>query len=297
MRSWTRVTTTGAITGRGGSHMAYDSNRQRVVLFGGENVSGGKFGDTWEYNPSTSSWTQLAVTGPSPRAYGAFAYDAVRNVTVLFGGNDGSYRNDTWEWNGTAWTERFPTASPSARYFLGAWWDPNRGRVAIFGGYDSSNQQRADTWEWNGTTWTERSLTGPPLGIHSVAYDLLRQRMVLFGGYSFAGPGSSTWELSATNWTQPTPLTSPPRRYGAAMAYDGRSGTVVLVGGYDAAPGSTATMAGAWRYDGSTWTTLSTNLGAQSHGAMVYDSTRQRLIHFGGYGTTVSTLLSDTWEY
>ena len=34
------------------------------------------------------------------------AYDAARGVTVLFGGYDGAnYLGDTWEWNGTSWTQ------------------------------------------------------------------------------------------------------------------------------------------------------------------------------------------------
>ena len=32
------------------------------------------------------------------------AFDSARKVTVLFGG--GSYNGDTWEWNGSAWTQR-----------------------------------------------------------------------------------------------------------------------------------------------------------------------------------------------
>ncbi|MEK7732068.1 MAG: hypothetical protein AAB363_09470, partial [Planctomycetota bacterium] len=37
---------------------------------------------------------------PGPRNSLAMAYDSARGVTVLFGGFDGSFYGDTWEWNG-----------------------------------------------------------------------------------------------------------------------------------------------------------------------------------------------------
>ena len=76
------------------------------------------------------------------------------------------------------------------------------------------------------------------------------------------------------------------------MAFDGRSGTVVLVGGNEGGAGA---RTGAWSYDGTAWTMLSTSPGVMSHGNMVYDSTRQRLIHFAGYDNL--SVLAVTWEY
>ena len=37
------------------------------------------------------------------RHYHAMAYDVARGQVVLFGGWDGSCRNDTWVWDGTNW--------------------------------------------------------------------------------------------------------------------------------------------------------------------------------------------------
>jgi len=40
---------------------------------------------------------------------GALAYDAVRNRVVLFGvSRSGQDFSDTWEWNGTAWSQITP---------------------------------------------------------------------------------------------------------------------------------------------------------------------------------------------
>ncbi len=86
------------------SAMVYDVARGVTVLFGGQitQYEGGVSGETWEWNGN--SWTQRVVGGPSPRSGHAMAYDSVRGVTVLFGGDTGDNpfaNGETWEWNGT----------------------------------------------------------------------------------------------------------------------------------------------------------------------------------------------------
>src|SRR5215831_19033541 len=81
--------------------MAYDSDRHRVVEFGGETNTGLTiFGDTWEWNGV--NWTQVATTGPSPRVALGMAYDSARGKTVIFGGTtqQGKLLQETWEWTG-----------------------------------------------------------------------------------------------------------------------------------------------------------------------------------------------------
>ena len=62
-------------------------------------------GDTWQWDGA--DWTQLADTGPSPRAGHQVAFDRHRSRLVLFGGKgDGeALQGDTWEWDGEAWTQ------------------------------------------------------------------------------------------------------------------------------------------------------------------------------------------------
>ena len=68
--------------------------------------------------------------------------------------------NDTWEWNGTAWTQKSPATSPSARYYF-AMADEGNGKILLFGGQNGSGLL-GDTWEWNGTTWTQKSPAHAP---------------------------------------------------------------------------------------------------------------------------------------
>lgn len=46
-------------------------------------------------------WISPSIHVPSERYGHAMAYDSVRGVSVLFGGFNGGYLGETWEWNGT----------------------------------------------------------------------------------------------------------------------------------------------------------------------------------------------------
>ena len=62
---------------------------------------------TWVWQ--NSQWARAATTGPSLRNGHAMAYDASRNRVVLFGGfRPGQDFSDTWEWDGTRWSEITP---------------------------------------------------------------------------------------------------------------------------------------------------------------------------------------------
>jgi hypothetical protein len=194
--------------------MAYDSARQRVVLFGGYNNNVGRFGDTWEWDGET--WTQVSTTGPSARYWHAMAYDSARQRVVLFGGGSNGSLRDTWEWDGATWIQ-VPTTGPSARYSHAMAYDSARGRVVLFGGYgrrDDGNYARfGDTWEWDGDNWIQVSTSGPSARYsHAMAYDSARGRTFLFGGARSAYDLLyDTWEyigpaVSATPTPIPTPI-------------------------------------------------------------------------------------------
>ena len=74
------------------------------------------------------------VSGPSAHYGHAMAYDASRGVTVLFGGYTGFSNGETWEWNGTTWTQRM-VSGPSPRYSHAMAYDASRGVTVLFGGY------------------------------------------------------------------------------------------------------------------------------------------------------------------
>jgi hypothetical protein len=83
-----------------------------------------------------------------------------------------------------------------------------------------------------------RPATSPSARIgYSLAYDPVRQEVVLFGGFGIsdlAGPGgllSDTWTWNGTTWTQQFPAVHPSARSAHSMAYHSGSQSVVLFGG------------------------------------------------------------------
>jgi hypothetical protein len=69
---------------QGYSAMAYDSQKQKAILFGGTMYDVKIFNGPWEQNPTGS--TQVVDTGPSPRSRHSMVYDKNRKL-VLFEGD------------------------------------------------------------------------------------------------------------------------------------------------------------------------------------------------------------------
>ncbi|HVP12527.1 MAG TPA: kelch repeat-containing protein [Phycisphaerae bacterium] len=263
--------------------MAYDQHRGVTVLFGGY----GGDGDTWEWNGDL--WTLRGGGGPVQRAGHAMAYDAGRQAVVLFGGTTGDLYEpplgDTWEWNGTSWTQ-FTSAGPSGRIESSIAYDSGRGRVVLFGGVT-----KQDTWERVGTTWSLAATTGPSArGYAVMAYDEARSVIVLFGGVADTYL-SDTWEWDGTMWVQRSSV-GPPLWPGYSMAYDASIGRVVLFGesADDRAHGQ------IWSWDGTTWS-LSPACGATAlrFAQIAYDTQRSTLVLFGGRDDSLNPR-NQTWE-
>jgi hypothetical protein len=170
--------------------MAYDAATRTVVLFGGFDGYTNPLGDTWTWNGLTKSWTQhFPATSPSPRQPAMMAYDDATKTVVLFSGSDGSSDytsfNDTWTWNGTAWTQQFPASIPSPREQAVGAYDALLGSVVLFGGVDGPGGELNDTWIWTGTNWQQLHPAAVPTGrwVAGMDYDPIAQRLLLFSGF------------------------------------------------------------------------------------------------------------------
>src|SRR5262249_403249 len=149
----------------------------------------------------------LAVRPPA-RSEHAMAYDVSRSRVVLFGGSDATLAplSDTWEWDGSVWTQRAPATSPPPRRAPAMAYMLHPGKTPLFWGgtHGSSTGLLGDAWTWDGSTWTQVASAGPgPRAKARLAYELARQRTLLFGG---AGTGlyslADTWEWDGSTWTQ-----------------------------------------------------------------------------------------------
>ena len=249
---------------------------------------------------SGMGWRQIVTQdAPAGRYTHGLAYDTHRNVTVLFGGDsptNSPRANDTWEFDGTNWTEITPAQSLPGRANIdqALVYDSVRTKVILFGGLGASGYL-SDTWEYNGATWTQITGQSPEnRDSHAMVFDSQRGLTVLFGGYSASGSRlNDTWEYAGT-WHQVSPSQSPVGRYHHAMAYDASRNRTVLFGGLDS---GNVVLSDTWEYDGTTWHVITPTQSppARHNYSMTYDSNRGITVLFGGEND--GGLLTDTWEY
>ena len=313
--TWHEVETTTRPPARSDHAMAYDSARDRVVLFGGRpSVLDPPFADTWEWDGT--QWHEITPEAAPPARHShAMAFDASRGRTVLFGGvvEITGGINDTWEWDGTQWHEvvaaSAPFADPSVPMGRGGHalvYDGARQYVLLFGGFDAIANRRGDTWAWDGEEWTEPWPFGPSARTgHAMAYDEARGHIVLFGGYD-GSRRADTHEWTGASWHAVQDFApSPSARDAHAMAHDSSRGRTVLFGGSD----ETTRLNDTWEWDGTRWH-LADPGGDPGKGvifpppprsghAMVYDEARERVVLFGGAHTVNGAVgfLGDTWEW
>lgn len=102
-QAWTQVSNIGPAP-RFMHAMAYDCDRGRMVLFGGE-VSNDPDKDTVENIPNETwewdgnGWMQVANSGPGHFVHSRLAYDKARKQMVLFGGVGKGVNMSLWIWN------------------------------------------------------------------------------------------------------------------------------------------------------------------------------------------------------
>ncbi|HEY4057003.1 MAG TPA: DUF4215 domain-containing protein [Kofleriaceae bacterium] len=196
--TWTKLAISSAPPSRNQFALAYDKQRGVVVLAGGgtgmmPNVT--PIDDVWELKNNT--WTNRTGSlslRPPARIGAAMTYDTVRKAVVLFGGVDAQTHalNDTWLYDGTAWTQQQTPVAPLARSGMGMEFHEARGRTILFGG-DAMNGPQSDTWELDKNGWSQITVfEGPvPRSSPKLAYDANRKLIILHGG----DPQNDTWEL------------------------------------------------------------------------------------------------------
>jgi hypothetical protein len=281
--------------------MTFDMIRGRTVMFD-------SIGDTWLWDGT--SWTHAMTTNsPPPRRYSQLVFDPLRGVGVLYGGRGNNSSStgsldDTWLWDGTDWTLATPAATPGGRESYGAAFDLARGRFVLYGGRITSIPPVAssDMFEFDGTTWTQVTPPTSPgrLELQAMCYDGARAVTVMFGGIetgSGSGLATGTWTYDGVDWTQDNSLPQPAPRVQAHLVYDFNRGVTILHGGHD--PTTMTFFNDTWEWRGS-WQQVQGPVGSLSppraEGMMAMDSTRGRIVYFGGRDQN-NAALDETWEY
>jgi hypothetical protein len=133
--NWVRVAVIGPPPRR--SHAMAFMGGGKVLLFGGLNDQTQPFGDTWEYDGYSNTWTQVfPPASPDARGGHVMMYESDTGRALLFGGDVGfgpSF-NDTWEYRCRTWTQVAPLGAPAARSNFAGAYDTYRRRGVFFGG-------------------------------------------------------------------------------------------------------------------------------------------------------------------
>jgi hypothetical protein len=228
----------------------FDPVRGRLLLFGGTDGYT-NYGTIWTHPlASNAPWTLLSPSGvpPSPRSGATLIYDGGRDRAVLFGGNDGSMKNDVWllDLASNTWSQTTPSGTlPSVRESHSAVYDGSRNRMLIFGGTWQGIATLSDVWELvfsDPPVWNQLTPSGtPPTGRigHSAILDPIRDRMIVFsGGYEGFDGGTynnEVWALSLSGlpaWSRLTPSGTPPGgRVGHSAFYDPIRDRMMVFGG------------------------------------------------------------------
>ena len=229
---WSKRTLSSSPSGRNHCAMAYDSQRRKVVLFGGYDSNDRPLGDHWEYD---GNWVQIFPRNMHPfpprRGQHAMSYDSDRARTVLFGGGgvSGVILNDTWEYDGTDWKQSIPSSSPQVRVEARMAYDRIRKKTVLFGGY-TSVEVFGDTWEWDGSNWTMKNPTSSPAPrwYFHLVFDEARGKILGCGGLADNASFNDTWVYDGTTWTQIAISKLPMQRFHHALAYDPSRDLLVL---------------------------------------------------------------------
>ncbi|HEX5051749.1 MAG TPA: kelch repeat-containing protein [Planctomycetota bacterium] len=249
--NWNTLTADGAAgspAARAQCAITWDFARGRLVVFGGSDTTGARLGDTWEWDGTAWSNVTPAGTSPSARSFCAMAFDWVNGKVLLFGGNDGvaPHLNDTWQWDGTTWTQLNPAHVPPVRqqHLMVARAD----HVDIVMAVGQNTVRLADTWTWNGflNDWTlvTSATTAPASRVAlDAGYDQVRQMVVITGGNnSGLNPTGQISEFDGVDWVNRTPIPNPrPHNTRYFFAFVAATGKSYTFGGQT--PGT-----GTWEY-------------------------------------------------
>jgi hypothetical protein len=313
-----------------------------MVVFGGKTIDHMSHNDVWVLQNAnglggTPTWIKLYPTGMAPegRHLCTSIYDVVNNRMVIFGGHaePGPFVNDVWmlqNANGLGgtptWIKLIPTGmAPDGREWHSAVYCPASNRMVIFGGINNLSQSLNDVWmlqNANGLggtpAWIKLNPTGmrpdPRVG-HSSVYDVVNNRMVVFGGSTTDGWSSfvnDAWVLQNANglggtptWIKliPTGMTLLSEREDHSAVYDAANNRMVVFGGW------AQTKELVQKYFNDVWVLNNANglsasawvhmepsgtepIGRELHTA-VYDAVRNRMVLYGG--ATEGSLLNDIW--
>lgn len=226
--TWTTLSPSGVRPpARAGHTAVYDSNSNRMIIFGGTDLRGHRFNDLWVLTNCNGlggepRWIPVEPDGAEPPDLQKHTavYDERSNRMIVFGGFSAARDrvSDVWVLananavTGTPnWIRLSPEGTPPVpRERHTAIYDGDTNRMVVFGGFDGS-KSRNDVWvlihatglggtpRW--VTLTVIGATPEGRGAHSAVYIPSANLMLVFGGKARLGGGTfaDAWALTHAN--------------------------------------------------------------------------------------------------
>ncbi len=250
-------------------------------------------------------YAQTGDVAPEARGGHDMVFDAVNNVSVMFGGfsyTGGLHSlDDTWTYSVALneWSQLDTFSHPSHRAAHAMAFCSLSQKIILYGG----SGHQVDTWAFSCASqqWSHLypDQNPGPRYYHNLAYDPTENVVVLFGGFNEDGVEcNETWifDCAVQQWQQLNPETAPRARYGHVMAYDSSVGLIVLTGGNT---GSEGHQDDTWVFNASasTWTQREPASGPDplKWPSITYDVRNGKCIMFGGQ--IDDHLVHGTWAY
>ena len=325
---WQQLTTTGAVPGLTQHTAVLDSQRGRMLVYGGEKSDGTLSDQLYSLDLQTLTWSALTIptggaTGPFGRQEHVAIYDASDDALFVYGGEQ--YHSGSFSWaSPTLWRLRLSTQPLQWDIFVsqvavapcvngGAIYDSGRNEMVIYGGNPGQSGPAGGA--------AIRVPLAVPSGVINMpltmslrresfayVYDNLRDKMQIFGGSEgvvmangAVVPRNDTWNL--TLGTSPAWNPTYERPYGgtwfsdASMVYDDQHGRTIMFGGYTGfnGPVNGVFAVGLSGYVDQ-WATpnlTGTPPSARYDHSAIYDRTGDRMVVYGGSSNTGDC--SDLW--
>ncbi len=241
------------------------------------------------------------------------ATTASNSQTLTSSSNGVAHGNRVSQWLDLTPKLNRSAQAPRAGEDCAMMYSPVLHRVILFGGKDDQDENLNEVWSLDLAThrWEQipAENEGPPASEdHTVIYDPLGQRMIIFGGENgFTTNHTWAFDFATRRWRNITAANAPEREDHTAI-YDSRGKRMVIFGGrHNDGENDYINIHEVWALDldpqSSTfeqWQDLTVEdrhpLGRSDH-AVVYDSLKNRMVIFGGWDKDKKEPLQDTWAF
>ncbi|CAE6966371.1 Atrnl1 [Symbiodinium sp. CCMP2456] len=249
--SWTQLT--GHTTPRARHAAVWDSNSDRMIVFGGEADDKTKLGDVLEYDPVSDTWSSPTISGSTPvaRVEPVAVWDATSNSMLMccgegdvdvyspFTDSTASAYNDLWSYvRGSGWTELVSSGSFTQRECTAAAWDATTRAIVGFGGYRSGGNYLSSVFSYSAASnsFSEYDVPDATDGA-AAAWDSRAGDFYMFGGWAenTGAYSDKLWRLNTTagSWFLLAPPSGPPALGRPTLVFDEVDEGILMFGGRD----------------------------------------------------------------